>query len=192
MAVKCNIVGQVLGKLYALQYGGDCRKESNSIIENYIEYLNCSSVEVIPCQPQATDCSETIINFVCKIAITSLHIVSKEADTIVYGVTVSGGKAPYEYVWDFDDTDFTNGGPVNTNQSTLVVKAEKDLALLVSPISVTVTDADGCEATKSCVLNPTGLNCNSSVASCSNPTGLTVIDKITYCGVPSNLTVVNI
>lgn len=192
VAVKCNIVSQVLSKLYELQYSTSCSNKDNYILENYIESLNCLGLDFIPCGPKDTNCSKNSVIFKCNFKVTKIVILSKEVNTIVYGLESTGGKAPYTYNWFIDTSDFNIAGPVNQDAATFTVKADKDLALLVSPVSVTVVDADGCTSNKICTLTPQGLKCSMTYAPCPNSSGLVVVSKATYCAVANNLIVTNI
>lgn len=190
MAVKCNIVGLVLNKLYNLQYELECKDYSNDIIENYIEYLDCDIPGFVPCNI-ATDCRDNVTISECRLTVNKIVIISRVLNTIVYGVDLVGGVAPFTYQWIFDTTDFNNSGTVDTNQATLTVKGGKNLALIVSPISVTVTDSEGCKYTKNCTLIPEGLRCNDNYVPCPNISNLQVASKFTYCARPENLVVTN-
>lgn len=191
MAVKCNIVNQVLSKLYELQYSASCSSTDNYIVENYIESLNCLGLDFVPCGPKETECKSSTVVFKCNFVVTKIVIISKIGNTIIYGLETVGGKGPYTYSWAIDTTDFVVAGAVNQDAATFTVKADKDLALLVSPVSVTVTDADGCTDTKTCTLIPEGLRCSVNFQPCPNTSSLSVFSKVTYCAAPHNLIITN-
>lgn len=192
MAVKCNIVYQALGKLYELQYGTSCSNKDNLIVENYIENLDCSEIDFVACGPKdtATRCTDAIV-FKCSFRVTKITIVTQEDITITYGLESVGGKAPYTYDWQIDTSDFDISGPINHDSAIFTVKAGKDLALLVSPVSVTVTDADGCRSTKTCTLTPEGLKCSVNYVACPNTSNLQVTSNFTFCARPHGLVLSN-
>jgi hypothetical protein len=68
-ANKCNIPSLALKTLYKLYYGEICVNSSYSILENYIEYLNCPTVKVVPCYPY------TICNAVKNLQVSGVNYV---------------------------------------------------------------------------------------------------------------------
>ena len=71
MAVnKCNITKYVLDIINRLYSGLSCKKDNDSIYENYAQYLNCSTVEIIPCH--ADVCNNDPIQVSCLLLLDAI------------------------------------------------------------------------------------------------------------------------
>lgn len=185
VAAKCNITGLVLELVGELYYGFKCKDNSYAIIENYLESLQCEDVVPEVCHP--ADCTNDPIIFNCQIGVAGIA-VSINGNTVTFTSTIVGGTAPFTYEWSFETDDFTSGA-INQSSLVLTLKPNKSLEDLVSEVSVTVTDANGCTTTKSCWLVDAAMKCNESFVPCPNPSQLTLLNATTYCVAPSNLIV---
>lgn len=198
MAAKCNITGLALDALSKLQWGFNCRDKSCAIIENYIEYLACPNIDLIICNQENTECGNSITTvFSCNFNLISISATLNPTDDpesdVIFDlklVDYVGGKLPFSYVWTYDTDDFDIIGENNLPQIKLKVKPDKQVELLVTQISVQITDADGCIDTKSCWLTPEGMECNINYVACSSPVDLEVISIYNECSKPKSLEVI--
>lgn len=194
---KCNITKAVLEKLSSLTWGVDCQDTSCSILENYIEYLDCDNVKRTICV-DPDNCQNPIVYFHCKFNISSISIEiptnNLEYDILFKLNTTNyvGGTAPFQYDWTYNHSDFTAVGDVVNGILKLKLKEDRTLDLLVVNISVTVTDANDCSDSKSCVLDSGDIQCNQFYQACYNPRGLVVENNYVSCVSPRSLVVVHI
>lgn len=91
MAVKCNIASLALQNLNLLRYGFNCQSVTCKIVENYIEYLNCPTVDFQPCTKVECDPTTEIVE--CSTNGLTLTI----STVTVYGATVSFPLPEYEF-----------------------------------------------------------------------------------------------
>jgi hypothetical protein len=188
VAAKCNIASLVLEKVNAGKWGFDCKESQLGILQNYIQYLACDTVSVGECAPQDCKWEATIFNCNFNILKTSLS-VSEDNLTFSFQLgDIVGGRQPFTYLWLYDTEDFTVQGP--TTQATLLLKLKpgKDLDLLVSRITMKITDADNCYDEK-IVWLVNGELINWNYTACPNPNQLVIANKITYCPPASGLIV---
>lgn len=94
----------------------------------------------------------------------------------------------YTYSWTWDEEVFDLAGPLGESTLFVTVKDGKDLDAIVSPISVTVTDENGCSTTKTCYYTPTGMQCGEYIP-CPNAANLIIINKFVRCTGASQLKV---
>ena len=94
----------------------------------------------------------------------------------------------YTYDWTWDSSVFDLSGPLDEPQLLLTVKDGKELDAIISPVTVTVTDENGCRTTKTCYYTPDGMECDDYIP-CSNPSNLVLINKFVRCTGASFLTV---
>lgn len=188
MAAKCNIISLALKKLSELYWGTKYKDIDDIILENYAESLDCG--QMVICN-EAIDCSNNVIEFNCSLNIAAIYKIVNE-NTVTFYIAdgdLTGGLAPFKYQWDFEDDDFDQSGELETDQAVLTVKAGKDLDLLVSIISVMVTDANNCEFIKHCYITPSGMQCADDYTACLNVSGLVVSNSTTACVNTSGLIV---
>lgn len=187
MAVKCDISSIVLQKLGQLYWGTNTEYIDDTILQNYIEYLDCDTVELVECKPST--CTNETQHYICNIQIVKISssYVQNVVTFFVESTDIINGVKPYSYQWDFEEDDFDNSGPIDTTTAVLTVKASKDRELLVTKIILKITDAIGCEVIKSCYLTPQGMRCETGYKACLPATGLTVRNKITLCVAPRGL-----
>ena len=191
MAAKCNITSLTLEKLRQISWGVKGKNVDDAILENYIEQLGyCKCVELVICN-EGEDCSDDVVVLTCQLAISSIQ-ASVSENVVTFSIPnggITNGLAPYTYQWTYELDDFTQSGPVNVETSVLTVKPNKDVDYLVTNVSVVVTDANGCTATKSCWLTPAGMQCVENYAACIPINGLTVTNKVILCGTLRSLIV---
>lgn len=176
---KCNITLSALGKLNELYWGVRRTGLDDIIIENYIEHLGFSKMEI--CHPR--DCSNDTIVFTCNLAIASISKAVNE-NVITFFIAdgdITGGKAPFTYKWTFESDDFDNSGTIDVEEAILTVKVGKRLNLLVSSISVKITDSNNCSYIKNCFLTPSGMECAENFVSCPNTSNLQVYSNTIRC-----------
>lgn len=194
VAAKCNITGFVLDELSPMFYGLKCKDNSYAIVENYIESLGCTNINLQICNP--ADCENNPTVFECEFNIVRTTVViNGDGNLVTFNVSEEdyfGGTSPFTYEWTFETDDFIISGPVNTSQLVLAVKPGKVLANLVTKISVTITDANGCTDTKECWLNKGDLRCSVNFVACSNPSGLVTTNNFVQCAGPSGLIVTKV
>ncbi len=176
---KCNITSFALKKLSELYWGTKYKNVDDSIIENYAESLGCGVINI--CNP--SDCvNETeILN--CSLSITKISKTVEE-NTVTFYIEdedLVGGTSPFQYEWEFEEDDFDNSGEIDVSQAILTIKVGKRLDLLVSLISVTITDINGCIAIKNCYITPSGMQCANDYVACPNNTALAITNKFIRC-----------
>jgi hypothetical protein len=181
VGVKCNITSLALSKLNELYWGTKNRDLNDRILENYIENLDCSNIDLEICE--SNDCINETEIFNCSISINKISSSINE-NVITFFIAdgdLVGNSPPYKYKWTYEEDDFDNSGEIDIDEAVLTVKVGKKLNLLVSLIGVEVTDKYGCKATKNCYLTPTGMQCADSYIVCPNVSGLTVRNKAVRC-----------
>lgn len=189
MAAKCNIASLAIKKLNKLHWGINISDVEDAILENYIEQLDCKDTDLIVCYEEPCVNNPVIVN--CNLAISLIQSSIFE-NTVTFSIPTGGitnGIAPYSYKWTYEVDDFTQSGPININTSTLTVKPSKDINFIISNISVEITDANGCKATKSCWITPSGMQCAENYAPCLPNSLLTVTNKTIVCSPLSSLVV---
>lgn len=190
MAAKCNITSLTLDKLNQLYWGIKGKNIDDGILENYLEQLECECVELTTCHD--ADCDNDPIVVTCQLAISAIQASITE-NVVTFSIPTNGisnGTAPYSYQWTYELDDFNLSGPIGASTSVLTVKPTKDVNYLISNISVVVTDANGCTATKSCWLTPSGMQCTEGYAACIPPSVLVVTNKTILCGALKSLVVI--
>lgn len=180
VAAKCDITTLVLGKLVKLQYGYSCESQDCGIIETYIDYLNCPTVVRAICTPVINNCSNPITTFICNFKVLSISSalpgVGDDFDISFFIPTggLDNGLSPYTYQWEFDGGYFTIVGSSTDPILKLTLEAGKELDLLETEVSVTVTDSNGCHSTKTCWFTPAGMKCGGAFIPCPNPINLVI------------------
>lgn len=180
MAAKCNITSLALKKLSELYWGAKYNNIDAIILENYAESLNCG--QMVICN-DVKNCNNDTITFNCNLGITAISKIIDE-NTVTFYIAdgdIIGGLEPFIYQWDYEEDDFDQSGEIDTSEAVLTVKAGKDLSLLVSIVSVMVTDANNCEFIKHCYITPSGMQCANNYAACLNISDLVVNNSITRC-----------
>lgn len=192
MAVKCNITQHVLGKLARAKWGFTKNPDfDRAIVETYIEFLNCP-IRFTPCQKSDIDCTSSIIVFRCEFNVLSMTFYINDDGNPYFSINVGnyvGGTEPFSYQWFYDEEVFTAEGELDTESIILAVNEGKSLEDLVSPITVIITDANGCEDTKICYITPEGLKCSNNYEPCPNPIDLMVVNLFVQCPPPTGLIV---
>lgn len=199
MVAKCNITLNTLQYLNKLLWGVDCDNSIKAIIENYIEYLACDTINIVPCF--AEDCTNNTIDVDC--TSKSLYRIDnlKNPYPCIYlfvnDEDIVNGKPPYTYQWSYIVSDLIPRGEINKSFIVLCPVANKLRENLVTPITITIIDSEGCRFTKTCYLTPEYLNppnfgsleCNNYIP-CTNISNLSVQLKVTQqCSNNENLTV---
>lgn len=189
MAVnKCNITKYGLSVVNQLYYGIGTPDE-DLFIDNYIDYLQCEDMENRASCYQDTCFNPTIV-IDCDIDIATISYVINDK-TVTFFVAqedLTGANGEVTYKWTYRSEDFDPSSPDNEAEILLTLKGDKEFEYLVTQIGVTITDADGCESTKTCYLTPEGIICIDNFAECPNPTNLQMINLVVNCGGVRNLT----
>lgn len=162
MAVKCNIPNLALESIYSAIYGFSCKDVTKKIIQNYIEYLNCSGVDYafcdnFPCTIPSGDVfcfidavnlsvinigsTTATVTFVVPTQPYTVTVINEELGTTVY--TATNPTSPINLTGLVNDTDYLvrltllcTGGEVK----------QVETPFHTLPICVTITDFVG-EAT---------------------------------------------
>jgi len=187
VGAKCNITKSVLGDVYKVRWGLKLPSNLISILENYVKFLNCPTVTPAICNQE--DCTNIIEVFNCEFNVIGMTFFIEDGQPF-FKINVGnyiGGTEPFTYQWFFDTDNFEAVGEINTDTLVLTVKPNKELTTLVTPITVIITDVNGCEDTKICYMTPDGLKCNTNYQPCSNPSGLIISNTFIACPVPSGL-----
>jgi hypothetical protein len=193
VAAKCNIAKLALNKANKLLWGLSCSANNNAIVENYIEYLDCSIDQKI-CY-QGDDCTNDPIILNCSLIVTgiSFQIVGSETVDILFNLAVGniyGAKNPLIYKWHYDTDVFDLVGNDSSFNVQLKLKPGKNINLITTAISVDITDANGCKDSKQCYYTPSGIQCADSFVPCLGVTGLESNFIYVECKKPKNLVVV--
>lgn len=199
MVAKCNIALNTLQYLNKLLWGVNCDDSIKIIVENYIEYLACDTIDIVPCFGE--DCINDTIDIDC--TIRSLDRISSKKNSypciyvFVDDKDIINGVPPYTYQWSYIVSDLIPQGDINKSFIILCPTTGKLRENLVTPITVIITDSEGCKITKTCYLTPEYLNppnfgaleCNSYI-SCTNASNLSIQLKTTQqCSSNENLIV---
>lgn len=180
---KCNIIGLVLTKLNKLYWGFSCEDIDDKILDNYKNSLTCDTLNKTTCFPD--NCVNETVILICDLQISGISFSFDETERIITffipeeGIT--NGLAPYSYKWTYEIDDFDQAGTIDTAQSTLALKENKQFDVLVTAISVEVTDANGCKATKNCYFVEGEIQCAEDYQPCSNVSNFVVRDNFVRC-----------
>jgi len=185
---KCGITDAALKELNSLYYGFGYKDNADRILENYIGFLKCPTLDYIPCY--SDNCSNPTITFVCSIGVGNLvAVLDLNNNSVTFSVgNITNGNPPYTYSWVYG-ADLIPQSPLNTNVASFGVVTGKFVNLIVTTIGLTITDNNGCIIVKSCYLTPDGVQCNGFVA-CVTSSSLSVVNKNTSCSMPIGLIVV--
>lgn len=197
MAVKCNITTLALEELGVLLWGFECKNNTGAIIENYLEYLNCPDVKYSVCHEDIACTPSQPVDFHCRIAVVNISYLpdtTTAPEDVIFSLGITdtiGATQPLSYHWYYDASDFDLiSADVLQPTIRLKLKAGKVLALVVSSVSVGITDASGCFVLKQCWFTGTGMRCSVNYAPCRNPQNLSVAYSYVPCPKPKTLTVV--
>lgn len=192
MPVKCNIASLILDRIQSVNWGVSCiDSNTTGILENYIEHLACKTKK-FNMVTDNVDCQGEIVVFNCEYNILRIGFTVENIES-VFKVNVGdyiGGTPPFTYVWAFEEDDFDLlSEDLESEELILKIKEGKTFDSLVSQITVTITDANFCSSTKTCVITPQGMQCGNSYELCPNVSNLQVVNKIIQCSGPFALTV---
>lgn len=198
MAVKCNIAKQALEK-YKLDVWGFAKdvKVDKSILLNYAEYLACESITLNYCGENDSDCGKVAnalnITKNCNINLISLSVSIEEVDNEVTFFLSAGdlinATPPYTYQWFWDDTKVEIIGESTGATARFRPVGDAQIGLMVFPIYLQVSDAEGCGDVKQCWFTPTGMKCNANYDPCLPVEALSVAYEYVPCDNVKNLTV---
>lgn len=199
MAVKCNIAKQALDKYQLKQWGfAKDVKIDRSILFNYLEYIKCEGVEIIPCEDDS-DCAKAVLtNKVvkrCNMNLISMSVdVLGEDNQLVFSLKVGNvinGTPPYVYqwIWDTDKLELVEGESTDEEVKIKPI-GDADVSLMMFPIILQVTDANGCSDEKTCYYTPSGMKCNNNYVPCY-PLENLVVSMINIPCYPVNNLIVN-
>lgn len=184
VAAKCNITKYALEQVRELVYGFRCKKDTNqeAVIENYINHLDCESVNIEtclaePCSNEATilDCEDSSITKITQLFPDEIPLTIRDRFYTVLAEDVVNLVAPFTYQWEFDESIFELASGALTD-STIHLKILDDLdpELIIGAVTVTITDALGCSASKTCYETINGTECDIDYEPCPNAKELTV------------------
>jgi hypothetical protein len=185
---KCNITKFTNIELNKINFGSKYNLSSKEILENYIQFLNCPTVNINICYPD--NCNNSTIDFTCTIAISAIsQIIDNRTITFFLDLgSLTNYVNPLQYLWTYDNTVFDITGGLNQSTLVLTLKSGKIFDNLVSQVTLKVTDANGCSITKSCFLVSEAMQCSTYIL-CSNPRNLNIVNRMVYCVSPSGLIV---
>lgn len=190
---KCNITKLAIDRYNEVIWGAIPNPvTSNSILENYLIYLSCETVDYEPCLDK-DDCTNDSFILTCAISITEIISVidetvgNKITFTAIYinDNTTDPDKNIFE--WEYDTSVFTLAGELGKSSLELTIKPGKSLTDIVVPITVTLTDENKCVESKTCFYVRGTMDCTAGYVPCSNPSNLRLKNKVTSCSAPSNL-----
>lgn len=190
MAAKCNIPASVLEQMSELAWGFTCVNKAavdEAIMENYIEFLQCPTVEIAICHPDCNTgdgvtlfpCNEFVIN---KITLESYTGLMDDFVTYAFMVLEANGdltgvNAPFTCVWEFD-TNVLDLLSLSDCVLTTKYKTGVD-PNIITTIKVTITDSAGCIAEKTCYFINGQIECDDDYIICPNTIDLTVLPSAT-------------
>jgi hypothetical protein len=191
---NCNITSTILSKVDKLLWGVACPVNNNFIIESYIDYLGCEDVSIIPCEKDSVPCVNDPVILNCNMNVTGISFtqINDGTSDIIFHIALGdiyGAKLPLSYLWTYDQNKFDLVGNVTDVAISLKLKPGKLLTSLTVPISVAITDADGCHDTKQCFYTPNGMKCNSSFVPCYSSSNFLVNYLYVNCARAKTLTV---
>lgn len=192
VAAKCNITKYALDKLHQIQWGFKPKDKigDDIILENYLEYLDCSTVKPYICHPD--NCVNETIILVCEVLVEGItYSIAEDNKTVTFSVNsdaITGATEPLTYEWTFDDDDFILASPLDQSLLVLTLQDSKQFEVLVSTVSVKITDVNGCTYTKVCYFVATVMQCG-DYTPCPNPSNLQIINKYVQCAGPQSLVV---
>ena len=161
MAAKCNIILSVVNRLESIQYGVE-HTEQNKIVENYIEYLACPTVDLTICNN--SDCVNVPDIFNCYFVIGNIKkaiVLNQPLDEIAFTLEDKYIKDNYTYLWSFNTIIFeaTHG----IDKPILSLRSKNGATVLnytVTKLTLTVMDEEECVNTKICYYNKIfGMKC---------------------------------
>lgn len=165
MTAKCNIIDSVLAKLESVKYGISFF-EGTSIIENYAEYLKCSTIDFKPCH--LSDCAyddangSVPIDHICSLSIGNIkqtEVEGQTSDQLALTIDDIYLVEGHTYQWTFDEDFFTTE---STDEPILLITKRPgiDLTTIVAVVSLEITDSEDCVVSKTCYYNyDRGINC---------------------------------
>lgn len=185
---KCNITKFTNIELNKINFGSKYNLSSKEILENYIQFINCPTVNINICYPD--NCNNPTINFTCTIAISAIsQTINNRTITFFLDTgSLTNYTNPLQYLWTYDSTVFDITGGLNQSTLVLTLKSGKIYNNLVSPVTLEVIDANDCSVTKSCFLVSEVMQC-ATYTPCDNPRSLSVSNLMVYCVSPSGLIV---
>lgn len=177
VAAKCNITSSALKILEGVK-GYGCGLRNKSIIyENYVEWLACTTINLIICNHD--NCVNNTLVHLCTITGDIAYMFESDGITVDFNLeNTSSYDPPLSYAWTYETDDFDLLSSSLTGSSIrLRVKPPKELDILVSMVSVVITDGGGCTLYLVCYMSPSGC----TVIACPNPSYMTIFNKITGC-----------
>lgn len=193
MAAKCNITTSVLETIQPLLYGVNClTSKDEAILENYIEFLKCPTVDIAICHPDGCDQDDTVVVNLCSgFAITGfdMTIVTHPGDDNTYYQFQLNNhyiNSPnlFAFDWTVDENVFDIVSEMPNMPGTLVLKLKAGVDVgIVSVITLLVKNQYGCTSETSCTFANGSLNCG-DYDECPNPKNLVVTE---YNPVGANL-----
>lgn len=186
MAVnKCDITKLTLEQYNNLRYGITCRKDTiKATIENYIKYLNCPDFDQEVCFPDTECTSNNPVHSdcLCEILEITENILLDPDITVIYSLQSGDHQncaAPITYLWSYNIDFFDLVSSVTDAELELKVKdsiGNAGFPGLEYAVSVQITDANGCVASKTCFhVSNQAQTCVDGYASCDNPKLLVVL-----------------
>ena len=187
MAVnKCNITGYIKPILDKSRIGIKYNLSSKAILENYTQWLNCSTETINVCYPD--NCVNVPLVYTCSMALA--RITSTIFNRVItFSITdgdLTNYTAPLTYIWNYDSSVFILSGSIHQSTLVLYLTGTRLYDYLVTTVSVTIKDANGCSITKSCTLVSEEMDCSGSIP-CPNLSSLVLSNPVTYCTSPMGL-----
>lgn len=164
------------------------------IIRGYVEGLGCPTLYLSSTDcfsPSGEPCSDSSTDFICNMTVTGMdYSVHDDEVTATFNITdLSGYLEPLTYLWEFDTAVFVATSPVNQSTITLKLIQGKQFPYIVTPLTLTITDANRCKVKETCYLVNSNIDCTEDYVPCTNPRDLKIINKYVQCSGPSGLLV---
>ena len=189
---KCNIIEYSLSKVNELLWGMKATVNvDKAILENYLQYLDCPTVELATINPDI--CSNPTINFRCQLSSGAIIVnISSNTGILIFSIDetqIINGKSPFTYTWSYDPDDIILTSGINSNSVSFKLKDGKNIDNIVVAIGVDIVDSNGCKYSKSCYLVNKAMECIVNYAACRTVNSLVVTNVVTAAVPPSGLIV---
>ena len=148
--LNCNLSYITTSLLAKQRFGLKCYEKNsiNAFLQTYLTSLNCDDREYI-CLIDTEPC-DTAKSHDCDLVIGNITFTNAE-DTITFSYNSMGGVAPFTIVWTYDTEVLELVPDADVNSATLQLQWIHGRPLqAINNVSVTVTDAEGCQATQEC------------------------------------------
>lgn len=173
---KCNISKYALELYNSMKWGIKCNSGVNrGILENYIGYLACPSIDLIVCSPD--NCSNPTIISACVLDILTVTVNRVDNNStdnnvdIIFSLQIgdyTGGTLPFIYAWSFEGTYVDIIGSTTNQELNLKLRPNANLDFIIFSVTISIIDANGCADSKRVYYTPAGIIIDPAYIPCVN------------------------